>query len=190
MKVYLQIWRACSAFGVYARMNTEEKRLVREDVAMYMRYEPWNTKSFWQQFLYCLICFPAFRNVFYFRAVSYSIGRACSKVFLKPCISIEIFGEFGGGLYIPHHYALLRVKSAGKNLNVKPGAVVARKSSDQGPTFGDNVTIGANATVIGDITIGNHVQIGAGAVVVKDVPDNCVVAGNPARIIKYLEEIQ
>ena len=35
------------------------------------------------------------------------------------------------------------------------------------------------------ITIGNNVTIGAGAVVVKDVPDNAVVVGNPARVIKY-----
>lgn len=40
--------------------------------------------------------------------------------------------------------------------------------------------------IIGKINIGSNVKIGAGSVVVKDVPDNCVVAGNPARIIKTL----
>jgi acetyltransferase-like isoleucine patch superfamily enzyme len=44
--------------------------------------------------------------------------------------------------------------------------------------------------IIGDINIGNNVVVGAGAVVVKDVPDNCIVAGNPARIIKYLDDKQ
>lgn len=40
------------------------------------------------------------------------------------------------------------------------------------------------AIVIGKIMIGNNVIIGAGAVVTKDIPDDCVVVGNPARIIK------
>jgi serine O-acetyltransferase len=39
------------------------------------------------------------------------------------------------------------------------------------------------ATIVGGVTIGNNVTIGAGAVVVKDVPDNCLVVGNPMRII-------
>ena len=40
-----------------------------------------------------------------------------------------------------------------------------------------------NVVVIGGVRIGNNVNIGAGAVVTKDVPDNCTVIGNPARII-------
>ena len=44
----------------------------------------------------------------------------------------------------------------------------------------------ANVVIIGDIEIGDNVTIGAGSVVVKSVPSNCVIAGNPARIIKML----
>lgn len=52
------------------------------------------------------------------------------------------------------------------------------------PVIGDDVEINAGARIIGPVRIGNNVIIGANAVVVKDVPDNCVVAGIPARIIK------
>ena len=52
------------------------------------------------------------------------------------------------------------------------------------PIIGDNVHISAGARILGPIKIGNNVIIGANAVVVKDVPDNCVVAGSPAKIIK------
>lgn len=55
------------------------------------------------------------------------------------------------------------------------------------PIIGDYVDIGANVSIIGPIKIGNNVKIGAGSVVVKDVPNNCIIAGNPARIIKYLK---
>ena len=47
-------------------------------------------------------------------------------------------------------------------------------------------SIGANATILPGITIGANAMVGAGAVVTTDVPDNAVVVGNPARVIKYL----
>ena len=53
------------------------------------------------------------------------------------------------------------------------------------PTILNNVDFGANVCCFGNITIGNNVVIGAGSVVTKDVPDNAIVAGNPARIIGY-----
>ena len=53
--------------------------------------------------------------------------------------------------------------------------------------IGENVWIGAHATVIPGVTIGNNAVIAAGAVVTKDVPENAVVGGNPARIIKMIE---
>lgn len=53
-------------------------------------------------------------------------------------------------------------------------------------TIGNSVWIGGSATILPGVTIGNNVVVGAGAVVTKDVPDNVVVGGNPARIIKHL----
>ncbi|MCH5465497.1 maltose acetyltransferase domain-containing protein [Levilactobacillus tujiorum] len=53
-------------------------------------------------------------------------------------------------------------------------------------TIGNDVWIGGNVTIIGGVHIGNNVVVGAGAVVVKDVPDNAVVAGVPAHVIKTL----
>lgn len=53
---------------------------------------------------------------------------------------------------------------------------------------GNNVHIGAEAMILPNVTIGNNVIIGIRAVVTKDVPDNCVVAGIPARVIETIEE--
>lgn len=63
------------------------------------------------------------------------------------------------------------------NRQLKDGSI------SRAPRFGDRVNIGANAIIIGPITIGDDVAIGAGAVVLKDVPANCAAVGNPARII-------
>lgn len=54
-------------------------------------------------------------------------------------------------------------------------------------TIGDDVWIGGNVTILPGVTIGSNVVIAAGAVVSKDVPDNCVVGGVPAKIIKRIE---
>lgn len=48
-------------------------------------------------------------------------------------------------------------------------------------------SIGANATILPGLIIGSNAMVGAGAVVTKDVPDNAVVVGNPAKIIRYVE---
>lgn len=54
-------------------------------------------------------------------------------------------------------------------------------------TIGDNVWIGGSATILPGVNIGRNVVIGAGSVVVGNVPDNVVVVGNPARIVKHIE---
>ena len=53
------------------------------------------------------------------------------------------------------------------------------------PIIGDNVDISKGAIVFGGITIGNNVTIGANAVVNKPVPDNAIVAGVPAKILRF-----
>ena len=62
------------------------------------------------------------------------------------------------------------------------------KSSDRrgGVKIGNNVFIGMKSTILKGVRIGNNVIIGANSLVNKDVPDNCVVAGNPAKIVKML----
>lgn len=54
-------------------------------------------------------------------------------------------------------------------------------------TIGNDVWIGANCMILPGVTIGSNVVVAAGAVVTKDVPDNCVVGGVPAKVIKQIE---
>jgi len=62
-----------------------------------------------------------------------------------------------------------------------------RETLERKPVFiGDNVWVGAGAIILPGVRIGNNSVVGAGSVVTKDVPENCVVAGVPATIIRHL----
>jgi len=67
----------------------------------------------------------------------------------------------------------------GKYVEMSPGVHVSGNCQ-----IGDFCNIGTNATILPRVKLGNNVTIGAGAVVTKDIPDNCVAVGVPAKIIK------
>ena len=136
---------------------------------------------------YYLLSKKPYRNLFYKR-----VGKIALllRIFLPPYSLFKIGTKnIGGGCFVLNHPygTIINCKSIGKNFTVCQLTTIGNAyhgRNDLVPTIGDNVSIGANATIIGDIKIGNNVIIGAGSVVVKDIPDNCVVAGNPSKIIK------
>ena len=89
-------------------------------------------------------------------------------------------------MLMAHAYStVLNAEKIGDNFTFINCTTIGKKGNKR-PIIGNNVTLGANVVIIGDVKIGNNVIIGAGSVIVKDIPDNSVVAGNPAKIIKYL----
>lgn len=73
----------------------------------------------------------------------------------------------------------------GKNCKILHGVTMGGRAGHKGlPIIGDNVVIGTHAQLIGNVKIGNNSIVGAGAIITHDVPDNVVVVGNPARILK------
>lgn len=110
--------------------------------------------------------------------------RAGEKVFVNfGCVFLD-----GGGITI------------GANTRIAPGVHIytARHPLEaqarlewedvQPVTIGENVWIGGQVVVCPGVSIGDRSVIGAGAVVVKDIPADCMAAGNPARVIKRLNE--
>lgn len=93
----------------------------------------------------------------------------------------------GPGLAITHqaYVHIDNLTTIGENCSVLP-MVLFGKNKPGRIEVGDNVTFGCGVTVLAPCKIGNNVYIGAGAVVNKDIPDNCIVAGVPGRVIKNL----
>lgn len=143
--------------------------------------------SIYLYLLYMLRNNSYFRSLFYHRigpVYSMLIGwwRPGDKYF-----SISKTTKIGEGMLIAHPYAtILNAESIGKNFSCIHLTTLGAKEKGR-PVIGDNVSLGANVTIIGNVHIGNNVVVGAGSVVVKDVPNNCIIAGNPARIIRYME---
>ena len=93
--------------------------------------------------------------------------------------------SIGPGAHFEHNYATyLNAESIGRNFYCLQLVTLGNDGQMRRPVIGDDVKIFTGATIYGGIRIGNHVTIGAGAVVSKDVPDNCIVVGNPAYIVK------
>ena len=100
--------------------------------------------------------------------------------------------QIGEGTVFPHD-ALGNVfhpeVKIGKNCKILHGVTMGGRAGHKGlPIIGDNVLIGVHAQILGNVRIGNNSVVGAGAIVTHDVPDNVVVVGNPARILRRIDE--
>lgn len=131
----------------------------------------------------------------------YFLARALSKINIPilPKI-IQVLTRLVFGCYIPYTaqigkntvlgYGGLGIVIharcvIGENCVIGPGVTLGGTSHNyEVPKLGNNVLVGAGAKLLGPINIGNNVVIGANAVVTKDILDNTLVAGVPARVLK------
>lgn len=111
--------------------------------------------------------------------------RICKKLNLKYGVSISIRANIGKSLYIAHNHGIV----IGEGVNIGDDCTIYQdvtigQNAGGYPSIGNNVIIYAGAKIFGNITIGNNVIIGANAVVNKNIPDNAVIGGIPAKILK------
>lgn len=150
----------------------------------------WNLTKKLRHFEYAKNTYENKHSFFHFlryiiKKRSYSTLQLKTGIYISPNV-------FGPGINIVHpgYIWASSTSKIGKNCTILPRVLLGKKRSGLPQPciiIGDDCYIGTGATILGPISIGNNVTIAAGAVVVKDVPDNCIVAGNPAKVIKIKE---
>ncbi len=132
--------------------------------------------SFFNTSSFKFFLFPLF--LFHRIIIEWFIGAELNSKLVSG--SIRLF--HGQGLVI-HPDTII-----GNNVTLRCNTVIGIKhGSPVAPRIGNNVDIGANVVIIGNISIGDNVIIGAGSVVTKDITPDSIIAGNPAQIIKCIK---
>ena len=117
------------------------------------------------------------------------INNAVGDVVIGDFTRIGLHNTIIGPVTIGSHVNLaqgITVTALNHNFSNPQQRIDEQGVSTQPVTIGDDVWIGANAVILPGVNIGNHCVVAAGAVVTKDVPDNTLVAGVPAKPIKKL----
>lgn len=133
------------------------------------------------------------------------LGTYNPQVFIEPSFRCD-YGfniHFHGFALVNYNCVILDTSPVhiGKNAFIAPGVCLACAghgilpnqraegvSTSSPITIEDDVWIGANATIIGGVTVGKGSIIGAGSVVIRDIPQGVIAAGNPARVIRKITE--
>lgn len=116
-------------------------------------------------------------HYYFYRRLSYSLG------FQIPPYTTE----FGVKIYHWGHIIINGKARIGKSCTIYPGVTVG--ATEKGvPQIGDNCFLGLGSKVLGNVRLGNNVKVLPNAVVTKSFPDNVVLAGIPAKIIKVTKD--
>lgn len=115
------------------------------------------------------------------------IGNHCG--FSSPVINIRHSLTMGDYVQVGAHVIFLDSDSHSLNyMDRRDADMDDRNKKSKAIVIGDDVLIGANSMVLKGVTIGSRSVIGAGSVVTRNIPDDVIAAGNPAKVIKILRE--
>jgi serine O-acetyltransferase len=169
---------------------SDRQEIIITDVKRWVELLSWEERSLPIQLLALLAEAKEFRNLYYHRLFKGNFSGRLLMYFCRffyrefPYLFLDSSCNIGAGLFIQHGFSTIVMADLGENCWINQQVTIGHKDKTGRPQIGNNVRITAGAKVLGNIQIGNNVTVGANAVLVKNVPDNCVVVGIPAYIVK------
>lgn len=169
---------------------TTERTVILEDVGRWLEVAGSDRDPGTLGLLELLAGYSEFRSIYHYRLRRGGLVGAMLSVCLhwiypgQRLLYLQC-PKIGPGLFVQHGFStIVAAEQIGKNCWINQQVTIGFRDNNEGPRLGDNVVVNAGAKVIGPVRVGNNVTIGANAVVVKDVPDDCVVVGVPAYIVR------
>ena len=173
--------------GVFKKIVNDFKTVKKNDPALNSTFELcFNYPGVWALFFYRISNALYVKDLRFLPRLISAFGHFLTTVDIHPGATI------GEGVFIDHATGVVigETTTIGDNVLIYQQVTLGGVSLSKGkrhPTIEDNVTIGAGAKVLGDITIGKYAKIGANSVVVKDVPAECTAVGVPAHVCKRID---
>ena len=197
LAIWVNMGRILPVYACY--LHSSKKDVILRDILRWQKEialgdERFSDKSPFQVLGWLLVNRKEYRNLLLHRLkrdcapIKGLLFYGAARLLWPPLDSLFLWTEeIGGGFYIQHGFStVVTAERIGENCWVNQQVTIGYNQTER-PTLEDNVRVYCGAKVIGGVTMKNNSIAGANAVVVSDVPENAVVGGIPARVIKYLK---
>ncbi|MDD6323441.1 MAG: serine acetyltransferase [Bacilli bacterium] len=137
-----------------------------------------------------IFLYPGFKALIYYKIARYFYLNKrffLAKYFMekgkqKTGIEIHPGASIGKRLFIDHGFGVVIGETSiiGNDVTIYHGVTLGATGKEKGkrhPNIGNNVVIGCDTKILGNINVGNNVKIGAGSIILKDIPDNKTICG-------------
>lgn len=181
----LNIWRLVPAYICVCTVPKKLNLLVIDELHHWKRCDQRKEKSQFDVFCGLMLQRKEYRSLLHYRFKGRLLRKAILKLFFPGLETLYITSpQIGPRLYIQHGFAtMISAKSIGSDCWINQQVTIGYTFDHDPPVIGNGVRISAGAKVVGNITIGDNVIVAANAAVVKDVQENAIVGGVPARVI-------
>lgn len=182
----LNLWRLGPVYWMIFALPKEQREIVLEEIGHWIKCALRKEQGRFNRFSALMLDMREYRSLLAYRFGRTGTLRGAVVKFLFPGMpNLYIAtGQIGRRFFLQHGFStVITAKSIGSDCWINQQVTIGYTFDPEPPVIGNGVTVCAGAKVLGSISVGDNAIIGANAVAVKDVPENAVMGGVPAKII-------